>query len=288
MFRLIMGYADGQCLVTINSLICATDEKDRNLALTAASAGIGALVGPVVGSFIYVSAGFPVSLFFFSFLLLLIIVLAVFTLPASFNEELTNSSFLEEIDDMIPLILQTSAPRFTRRDLSLFSILSHRRQAFVFLVSFCGQFAVQFTLPFLALHLTQSFRIKDALIGYIYLMGALCCIVSVWLVPYTLSGTPRRIIQVISLAGCAASYVLASSDALWPVLTGMALLGFSQGPLNVIIMPEAIETFRIEKGYALGRDDALDRYLEDQVATLENYAFNLAMVVAPIAGGALY
>ena len=53
MCRLVLGYADGQVITTINSIICTSEKRDMYLGLANASRGLGSIAGPVIGAIVY-------------------------------------------------------------------------------------------------------------------------------------------------------------------------------------------------------------------------------------------
>ena len=279
MFRLVLGYADGQVICTINSIFCSTDKRDLYLALGNASTGIGAIVGPVIGALVYATLGFQVSLFIFSCFIVLMIVLSALLLPNSLNENAETSQDWhlneEPSEDLQPLM--ESAPdqvrqerRFTKADFSFSKILSHPRTAFCYFCRFMSQFTISYPMPFLSVHMNERFGVPDEFIGYVYMIVSLCFVLSAISYPLCLRPIPRRILLVISfvmLSICFAvgshSKYLGFSDSMWTIIFAMVFLGCAQGPLNVVVLPEASETLRLDLGYEINKEPKLDAYIND-------------------------
>lgn len=121
MFLILMfiaRFAQGsmESLVTVmgQSLVCLyfEQEKDKMLGFLFAADGLGAMVGPLIGSFAYAHGGFTFALFLFSAILIVCIVLLVTIVPAdepdihhdqaeaaAANNALNNSGYLSTSSD---------------------------------------------------------------------------------------------------------------------------------------------------------------------------------------------
>lgn len=281
MFRLVLGYADGQVICTINSIFCSTESRDLYLALGNAATGIGAIVGPIIGAVVYATLGFQVSLFIFSMFIVVMIFLSTLLLPNSLNDNAATSLDLyllglinDNDEDCEPLIASNieAQPQveYTKADFTFKKILSHPRAFFCYFCRFMGQFTISYPMPFLSVHMSERYGVPDEFIGYVYMVVSLCFVFSSIAVPLCLRPLPRRFMLFFAFLMLMGGYLIGSHsrllgipDAMWPILAGMVLIGCAQGPLTVVVLPEAQETLRLDMNYKIGKEPKLDAFVND-------------------------
>ena len=113
--------------------------------------------------------------------------------------------------------------------------------------------------------------------------------------PALLKTLPRRWIYVQGLALATVGYILVAPStylglpekSLPLVITGLAIIGASQGPTVVSTLPEALDTWKLMFDHCEGVDPYLDGMMTDVFASLHINLKCLTAMIAPIVAGAI-
>ena len=73
--KLLLGFADGQVNTTVYSMAMTNVNRDYYVALLITSGGFGAMFAPVIGSYFFANYGYPVSLYVFSVMIVMMMIL---------------------------------------------------------------------------------------------------------------------------------------------------------------------------------------------------------------------
>ena len=208
------------------------------------------------------------------------IVLTAVLLPNSFNNnvETEDDMITAQEDEQQALLGDSDSNRstgrrrkFSKNDFTFGKILgTSKRIQFAYLCMFVGCFSVNYSMPFLSIHMHDVFGVPDEMVGFVFMIVTICYTISALLTGLCLRGAPRRMLYAVAFALCAASCIFASHwrvlgfpQKMWTICVAMVLLGLAQGPLAVMVLPEAHHVYCLTKGYVMGLDHKLDAKLND-------------------------
>lgn len=243
-----------------------------------AGAGVGSILGPVIGSILYAQIGYKGSFYAFGGLILVNLIFSLICIPNfinnTVNEDANNDkseSFIEQPSMRSPLL--DGKHRLTPADLTYRNILSHKRPAFAYSALACALFCIQFSSAFLTIHLKKEFDIDEEDMGFVFSCVTIPYVIVALLMGCTISRLmPKRMVHVTGLTiatiaigfmGTVPIFFFGAKPEYWHILTGLVIIGTAQPLLIVPVLPEALDNFKLYYDHVEGIDKTLDAQLAD-------------------------
>ena len=277
----IGGVGSGINSVSAMALVVANSpKKDReaNIGYVEAFTGIGFLLGPLFGSFMFTLGGY--SLPFLSSLMLYLISYPI----VAYN---LNKAKIKRLEDEF-INFDPGSPRLTHSDISILELFSVPRFTFGIMSQSIVTGSVQFLAPSLSLHLQNYGYTPD----FISLCFCIPSILYASIAPFMYlltSRMPKRfVIQLgITLMGFGMFFVGTSklmgfeNDADF-VLAGLCMIGVAAGMIAIPVLPEMLES--IEEKEELGYDP--DK-MTDVISSLFVTSTGVGEAIGPIVSSLL-
>lgn len=175
------------------------ESKQDILGILEAGAGVGSILGPVIGSIVYAHVGYQGAFYTFGGLIFLNLLMSQFLIPDFINNNKKTDDAIEGKSES--LIERTSSPllegkqRLTPADLTYGNILSHKRCAFAYSCLGCSLFCIQFSSAFLTIHLKKEFDISKEDMGFVFSCVTVPYVLVAILMPCTVSKImPKRMV----------------------------------------------------------------------------------------------
>ena len=212
-----------------------SDNREKYLGMSEAAAGIGTMVGPVIGSVLYAYFGYFWAFIFFAVMLGFSGILSFFILSNSLNDKVRCSDNEKEEGS------QTTKVPYSWFFTDLRCVFSLLTCAYV-----CVIFS--FSSSFFTPALLKEKHVPEVYHGVIVSISPIFYVGFTILVGYIIDKFPKRIFILVSFGGCALamlvtgpSYLLGMPNKLWLLCIGQALQGTFLGLIFIPIMPEMIE-----------------------------------------------
>jgi DHA1 family solute carrier family 18 vesicular amine transporter 1/2 len=215
-----------------------SEKREKYLGYAEASAGIGLMLGPVIGSFMYNFLEYMGTFFAFTIILLLNCILVSFTLPSSLNDAPEEPA--EEIGDDGEVV--------ERKKITYAMFLKNRRSLFAYLSCAMIGIFTSYNSSFLSIIL-EDFGFSSSTTGYVMAIPMLTYTLSSIAVTYLVKYIPRRLFIFISFVITSISLILVGPSpllglpyTLWILIIGYALGGVGQGFTFIPLLPEIIDS----------------------------------------------
>ncbi|CDW79392.1 permeases of the major facilitator superfamily [Stylonychia lemnae] len=283
--RLLQGLGDIGVQTSCYSILTSIfpENREKYLGYGEASAGVGLMVGPVIGGLLYSYLGYFWCFIIFSLIILITTVLCFFVLPASLNRVEEN---LDENGEQV---------QSNGREVTYWMFLSNRRALFAF--TGCGIICIltSYSSGYLTVVLSDQMNVSSEYIGLILALPAAAYIISSIAVNYFVEYIPRRIfifatflVYTFAILLMGPSQLLDFPKDLYIFLIGYFVSGIAQGFLFIPILPEVIDSIYIKTGYTEGEDLVFDGLVSDKAAALYGSFYSLGLIVAPLLGSWVY
>ncbi|CDW85626.1 permeases of the major facilitator superfamily [Stylonychia lemnae] len=284
LFRVIQGASSSAIQICAYSFATneMSDDKDRYIGYVEIATGLGDMVGPALGGFVFQSSGFVGTFLAFSAIVFVGAIISIIKIPAMLNKKSTSINLLSNVEE-------TSSINENNDDKSEGSVISDTYpQVLICLLSAC--FAVIFTLYIdciLALHLHSMYGVQHNLLGIFFLLASITYVIGAPLGSYLSTRMHRRYVVFLAF-GCmiiqntlqGPSYILGLPDSLILVVIGVSMIGFCLSLALVPLLSELIETLEDMDIYEPSQ-------ICDMTASIFNSMFNLGNLVAPLIAGVL-
>lgn len=195
------------------------DNREKYLGMGESAAGLGMMLGPVMGGVLYSSAGYFGAFMSFAVLLAAAGVLSLLVLPNTLNVKLDIMSDEERAESVI-LASKVPYSWFFSNRRSIFGLLTCTYVCLIF----------SFSEPFFTPALKEEKGIDEFYHGFIVCVQPLTYVAFTFLVGYVINKLPKRVFIVLSFAGCVIalfitgpSYIFGFPNYLWILLVGQAL-----------------------------------------------------------------
>ena len=173
--------------------------------------------------------------------------------------------------------------------------MKNKRALLAYFSKCIGYLSFMYSNSFFSIDVKETFNLKDQSLGYFYLAFTVAYTISCAVTPLCFSWIPRRLSLVIGFL-IAAQGELVISHSTWLgiprdiylIAFGMGVLGLAQGPLIVLAVPEALDSFKLEHEHVDGYDIAIDGKINDKFISFHSFCSNLACFIIPVVGGAVY
>eukprot|EP00347_Sterkiella_histriomuscorum_P011555 403372011 len=286
--RFLQGLGDIQVQTSCYSVLTSMfpENREKYLGMGEAAAGIGLMVGPVLGGILNTVLGYRDCFFVFSGILGLNIIISFFVLPNSLN----HTQGEEDPDEEFRRTLNHA-----KLNISYWEFLTNRRVMFSYAACVVLCIMTSFSSGFLTIVLTQTMQIDEAYVGYILAIPASAYIISSILVNKFIEHIPRRIFMVTTFAIyflgtllLGPSQVFAFPNQLYLFFIGYFISGLAQGFLFIPILPEVIDSIYHKSGAVEGEDVHFDGIVSDKAAGLYGSFYSLGLIISPIVGSEIY
>lgn len=173
--------------------------------------------------------------------------------------------------------------------------LTNKRSLIAYVSSTIVCFFMSYQSSFLTEVLTHDKGVPEVWNGPILALSSVTYTISCFAVNIFSGRIPRRLLILISFLMLAGSTILQGPSA-WLglpdniviVLIGFAVNGIAQGFIFIPLLPDAIEAIYIKEKFVEGDNEIVDQILSDYGSGLYGTFFSIGMILAPIAGGALF
>eukprot|EP00347_Sterkiella_histriomuscorum_P013737 403363558 len=293
---LVLGLYIGTGMASAAIQICAysfatnemNHDKDTYIGYVEMALGVGDMIGPAIGSFMYDQSGFAGSFFGFSGMVLIGIIVSIIKIPERLNKRSEATKSVTDEDGESELLSGESAePSFVYQELKYKDFFMNL-ECLVCLLSAC--FSVVFTLYIdciLAVYIHNSYGVAKNLIGVFFFLPSIFYVIGAPLSSYLSTIIHRRYVVLIAFSlmivqsffeGPSQLFGLPRSLPL--VIIGVTMLGLCLSMALVPLMCELIEIL-----------ESMEKYDPDQIsdvtASLFNSMFNLGNLLAPLIAGVL-
>lgn len=285
--RFLQGLGDIQVQTSCYSVLTSMfpENREKYLGMGEAAAGIGLMIGPVIGGILNTYLGYMECFFCFAGLLFVNIFVNIFILPKSLNNKMEDEEPDEEFRRSIN----------SKKNVSYMLFLSNRRAMFAYFACAVVCIMTSFSSGFLTVVLTETMEIKEDYVGYILAIPAAAYILSSIFVNKFIDLVPRRIfiagtflIYFLATLLLGPSELLSFPKEVYIFMIGYFLSGVAQGFIFIPILPEVIDAVYTKTGVAEGEDVYFDGVVSDKAAGLYGSFYSLGLIIAPILGSEVY
>jgi MFS family permease len=262
-----------------------SDNREKYLGWGESAAGLGCMVGPVLGSFFVINLGYCFCYIAFAIMLSVAGILSWIILPGkALNARLDVQSDLEKAESAraaqgVPYSWFFSSRR------CLFSLASCTVVCLMF----------SFNEPFFTPALKDEKGVAEAYHGLIMAVSFVTYLGSCMFVGEIISLLPKRVFMTVSFTICilallllGPSRILGLPNSVYILIGGQALLGIGMGFVFIPIMPEMIDALYAAKGMQEGEDEHIDSIVADKAAGLYGTFYSTGMIVSPILGSLIF
>jgi MFS family permease len=278
--------------------------------------GLGLMLGPVIGSTIFMFAGYELTFYILAGILALSLLTAIFMLPSRINQyktdkpdevvleqrgENTRPSLmgprpqgLAERHSVDMVALAKVSERYSRRSHVMIAQVTYKifftnMRAMTAIVS--SMFAMIFMLfyePLFTDYVVEAYHQDETKVGYFLAIGCFTYAFASPLVGLLCAKMKRRYITCMAFIFCSISLFLLGPSETFKIpgslgftLAGIGCLGFSVAFLFVPLLPEIIAS--------VAEKENLENspFLADKASGIYNSAYGIGNCLAPIIGGAI-
>lgn len=274
-----------------------SENRERAIGFGETAAGLGLMVGPILGGSLNTAFGYAYCYYILSGFLAFAALFNVVVMPNSIN-------FSNKEEDPLPMTQEEKERALEEFDkmskeaskkAGYGMILFNRRAAFALLSCSMVMLFVSFKQAFMTVVLENEYHVEQVYHGWIIAMPALFYVISGNVVGLVIDKAPRRVFL------CAAFLIMAVSNflmgpskllflppELWIFFVGYAINGVSQGFIFIPILPEVLEAVYQKEKLVEGDDEVLDGIINDKAAALYGLFYALGAISAPILGSMVY
>ena len=292
LFRFIQGIGDQFVQTTCYSVLSSAfpETREKILGFAETSAGIGLMIGPIIGGRMNNAFGYLICYMAFSGLLFCAGIMTFCLLPSSLNAKpvVTEDEF-NEAEKKAPVPIK-------------YSMFFYNRRCFFALASTCIlNFFTLFKQGFLTIVIAQrldeggKFGIKEDDQGLIVAIPAFFQVVGAFFVGMLVSKLPKRVWITIAFLFLTISDFLFGPSELFGLsqiiflfYVGQAFNGLGTGMIYTPMLPEIIDSFYQKEGIIEGEDENLDAVIADKASGLYFAAFSLGVILAPATGSLVF
>lgn len=261
-----------------------SDNREKYLGMGESAAGLGQMLGPMLGSILYSYLHYFGAFMIFAGFLLFAAILSFITLPASLNVKLDT---MNEEERAMSVKLEAKVPYkwFFSNLRSFFGLLTCTYVCLIF----------SFHASFFTTALKNEKGVDEFYHGFIVSVQPTFYVLCTIVVGYVINKLPKRVFITISFFGCAIaiaimgpSYYLGLPNYLWILIVGQAMQGGALGFVFIPILPEMIDSIYVKQHLVEGDDERVDGIISDKAAGLYGSFYSIGMIISPILGSVIY
>ena len=240
--RMISGFGDGMISTAISAIIVIefTEDADFYIGLSNTAQGIGLMLGPVIGLFVYGVLSYANTFYFFTILVLVIGNFSVWLVP----KKLDKNQNIQKKDESIreDNVREIEFIRFFKNNRAMMSLFS----------TFVGEIVFNFLDPILSLALKDK-GMKEKNTGLGFAVIALAFAFGAPVAGFTCKFYDRRIVMFSSLLILSVSLMLVGpcqllqTDKLWVTFVGLSLSGFGLAGIHIPAIAELCASIQEEE-----------------------------------------
>jgi MFS family permease len=260
------------------------DNREKYLGMGESAAGLGCMLGPVLGSIFYSYLHYFGAFMIFAGFLAFAAILSFFTLSASLNVKL---DVMNAEERAISRKLEAKVPYkwFFSSVRSIFALLTCTYVCLIF----------SFHAAFFTTALKKEKGVDEFYHGFIVAAQPTFYVLATIVVGYVIHKLPKRVFIAISCCACAIalaimgpSYYLGFPNSLWILIVGQALQGAALGFVFIPILPEMIDSVYVGQNIVEGDDERVDGIISDKAAGLYGSFYSTGMIISPLLGSLIY
>eukprot|EP00347_Sterkiella_histriomuscorum_P003211 403365165 len=283
LLRFIQGIGSAQVQTSCYAIITFvfSDNREKYIGMAEAIAGVGLMVGPVIGGFFYSAFGYFSTFFIFGIMLTLNFFIALLITPDTLNKSLEADN--EDVN-----------PKNTKK-ITFKMFLLNKRSMLAFLACIIVCISISYQSAFLTDVLRSEKNIPPSYNGFVLSLPMFTYTVSTVFVSSLSKRIPRRlfifasfILLSISMLLQGPSVMFGLPDSNWLMFIGYSISGIAQGFVFIPLLPEAIESIYIKEQIVEGENEYQDQILNDIASGLYSTFYSIGQILAPTLGGALY
>lgn len=261
------------------------DNREKYLGFGESAAGLGCMLGPVLGSLFATNLGYCKAYLAFALLLAGAGVLSLIVLPGQAANEKLDLMSEEERAESVKAAQQVPYSWFFASRRCLFALASCTVVCLMF----------SFSEPFFTPALKDEKGIPEAYQGLIMGASSVTFLGATIFVGQVIGLLPKRVFMTISFFCCVVglfllgpSWLLGLPNSVYILLGGQALLGAGMGFVFIPILPEMLDALYAAKGITEGENERMDMIIADKAAGLYGAFYSVGMILSPIIGSLAY
>lgn len=273
-----------------------SENRERAIGIGETAAGLGLMVGPILGGSLNTAFGYAPCYYILSGFLAFSALFNVVVMPNSIN--FSNTEGNEESGKETALMADDELNRITKeieKKAGYGMILFNRRAAFALISCSMVMLFVSFKQAFMTVVLENEYHVEQVYHGWIIAMPALFYVISGNVVGLVIDYAPRRVficfaflIMAVSNFLMGPSKLLFLPPELWIFFVGYAINGISQGFIFIPILPEVLEAVYQKEKIVEGDDEVMDGIINDKAAALYGLFYAIGAISAPLLGSFVY